>query len=166
MGPPYWCHLYHIVMKIEPQWNISAVCQQLFRVFFNTIFSHFYTSQYTQQLNESFFCSLRCTKSQFTISDKWQLQFSTLHSIWHSGLQPIGGADFHQWEGGGLNESEQIVGVMLRSQMMSRWSESLQVKSSKPHYSFHSGPLGQISFTTQVCACVCVSHSNLCQCPV
>lgn len=67
-----------------------------------------------------------------------------------------------------MNESEQSVGVMSRSQMMSRWSESLQVKSSKPHYSFHSGPLGQISFTTQVRVrgrvCACVSQSHLCQC--
>ena len=35
-----------------------------------------------------------------------------------------------------VNESEQSVGVTPRSQMMSRWSESLRVKSSKPHYSF------------------------------
>lgn len=66
-------------------------------------------------------------------------------------------ADFHR-------ESEQSVQVMSRLRMMSRWSESIQVKSSKPHYFFHSGPLGQISLTTQVCVCVdvLVFHSLIC----
>lgn len=53
--------------------------------------------------------------------------------------------------------------------MMSWWAESLKVNSSKPHNSFHSALLGQISFATLVhgciacvCVCACVFYSNLC----
>lgn len=80
-------------------------------------------------------------------------------------LQPIrrqtissGGGSDVRW---GMNQSK-VWGVTPGSWMMSARSEALQVKSSKPHYSFHTGPLGQISLTTQVHAHACVYCTLIC----
>lgn len=80
-------------------------------------------------------------------------------------LQPIrretissGGGSDVRW---GMNQSK-VWGVTPGSWMMSARSEALQVKSSKPHYSFHTGPLGQISLTTQVRVHACVYCTLIC----